>query len=71
MPAKGYDKRKQKICLSSSVDAPRRLAPYSNAAIIWSGLAVHHEVIWQGLIHTNVDIGQHVCEGELPATLCW
>jgi hypothetical protein len=43
MPAKGYDKRKQKICLSSSVDAPRRLAPYSNAVVVLSGFAIHHK----------------------------
>lgn len=43
IPAKGYDKRKQKICLSSSVEAPRRLAPYSNAVIVLSGFAVRHE----------------------------
>jgi hypothetical protein len=43
IPAKGYDRRKQKICLSSSVDAPRRSAPYSNAVIVGLGVYLVHE----------------------------
>jgi hypothetical protein len=41
IPAKGYDKRRQKTSLSSSVDAPRRLAPCSNAVRVWLGVFLH------------------------------